>query len=129
VKPLNFPLLADENIQSEVVAALETRGKDVQSVFGKGLIGKDDINVLRTAFAEGRVVLTHDSDFGKLAYRTGEPFVGIIYLRPGHISATFVLEILSAIDTADLDLQPPFLIVAERKGEAVRIRVRTGPWA
>ena len=129
MKPLNFPLLADENIQSEVVAALETRGKDVQSVFGKGLIGKDDINVLRTAFAEGRVVLTHDSDFGKLAYRTGEPFVGIIYLRPGHISATFVLEILSAIDTADLDLQPPFLIVAERKGEAVRIRVRTGPWA
>jgi predicted nuclease of predicted toxin-antitoxin system len=128
MRPLDFPLLADENIQKEVVNALVARGKDVRSVLDEGLAGRDDIDILRAAHAQGRIVLTHDSDFGTLAYRMGEPFTGIVYLRPGHIAALFVLEILSAIDAADLDLRPPFLIVAERKEGAVRIRARTGPW-
>jgi predicted nuclease of predicted toxin-antitoxin system len=128
VRPLDFPLLADENIPADVVQALVASGKDARSVFDEGFVGRDDVDILRAAHAQGRVVLTHDSDFGTLAYRTGEPFTGIVYLRPGHIAAKFVLEILSAIEVADLDVKPPFLIVAERKEDAVRIRARTGPW-
>jgi predicted nuclease of predicted toxin-antitoxin system len=34
-------------------------------------------------------VLTRDGDFGTLAIHAGEPVTGIVYLRPGHISALF----------------------------------------
>ena len=66
MKPFEFPLFADENIHPDVVAALRERGRDVSSVVEAGLGGADDITVLRHAFGEGRVVCTHDSDFGSL---------------------------------------------------------------
>jgi predicted nuclease of predicted toxin-antitoxin system len=106
MKPLDWPLLADENIHPEVIEDLRARGKDVRSILGIG-VGLQDIDVLRFATAERRVVLTHDSDFGTLAFSEGEPFVGIIYLRPGHISASFVLGTIRAIETADVDAEEP----------------------
>lgn len=124
MKPLDFPLLADENIHSEVVRSLAAQGRDIRSVVEEGLGGRDDVDVLRHAHAEQRVVLTHDSDFGTLAYRTGEPFTGIVYLRPGHILPEFVVGMLAAIDLLVIDVTPPFLLVAERKEGTVRVRVR-----
>ena len=91
MKPLDFPLLADENIHPDVVRALAAQGKDIRSVVTEGLTGKPDADVLHHAHAQGRVVLTHDSDFGALVYRSRQPFTGIIYARPGHISSAFVL--------------------------------------
>jgi predicted nuclease of predicted toxin-antitoxin system len=90
MKALDFPLLADENIHPDVVRELSRQGKDVRSVVASGLTGRPDAEILRHAHAEGRVVLTHDSDFGTIIYRSGQPFTGIIYLRPGHISPTFI---------------------------------------
>ncbi|WP_437983559.1 DUF5615 family PIN-like protein [Sorangium sp. So ce117] len=124
MNPLAFPLLADENIHREVVRALVLRGKDVRAVLEEGMGGRDDIDVLRHAHGHGRVVLTHDGDFGTLAYQAGEPLVGIIYLRPGHISPTFVIEMLEAIEASAADVEPPFVLVAERKDALVRVRVR-----
>lgn len=69
---------------------------------------------------------THDGDFGTLAIRQGEPFTGIIYLRPGHISATFVLQILTRLEGLDIDLTPPFINVAERREGQIRFRIRNG---
>ena len=74
--------------------------------------------------AEGRIALTHDRDFGTLAIRAGEPFVGIVYLRPGHLSPKPVLGMLEAIDRSKVELIPPFIVVARRRGDTVRIRVR-----
>jgi hypothetical protein len=59
--------------------------------------------------------------------RVGTSFVGIIYLRPGHISAQFVLEIVDALRASTVDVQPPFIAVAERQQTTVRVRVRTAP--
>jgi hypothetical protein len=59
--------------------------------------------------------------------RVGTSFVGIIYLRPGHISAAFVLEIADALRASTVDVQPPFIAVAERQQTSVRVRVRTAP--
>ncbi|WP_437287100.1 hypothetical protein [Sorangium sp. So ce406] len=36
MKPLDYPLLADENIHRDVVRALLARGKDVRSVLDEG---------------------------------------------------------------------------------------------
>jgi predicted nuclease of predicted toxin-antitoxin system len=124
MKPLDWPLLADENIHADVVSGLVARGKDVRSIRERAF-GLDDREVLRMAHAEGRVVLTHDADFGTLAVRDGEPHTGIVYLRPGHIAPTFVLEMLAAIETADLNVHGGFILVAERKADQVRIRLRT----
>lgn len=81
--------------------------------------------ILRYAHARGWVVMTHDSDFGTLAIRRGEPYTGIIYLRPGHIFPSFVLNVLEALDTVSLDMVLPFIVVAERREEIVRVRVRS----
>ncbi len=124
MNPLDFPLLADENIHPDVVAFLRTSGRDVESIVEKRLFGQSDVDVLRLAYQSGRVVLTHDSDFGSLAIVQGEPFTGIIYLRPGHIRPGFTIQTLKAISAQSLDVRSPFIIVAERHRWAVQIRVR-----
>jgi predicted nuclease of predicted toxin-antitoxin system len=124
VKPLGFPLLADENVHPDVVVALAREGRSVRSVLAEGLGGRDDATILRHAHTRGWVVLTHDSDFGTLAVRGGQPYTGIVFLRPGHIDPVFVLAIVAAIDSASIDVVPPFIVVAERQQDSVRVRVR-----
>jgi predicted nuclease of predicted toxin-antitoxin system len=124
MKPLQYPLLADENINREVVATLAKRGKDIRSVADESLTGADDTLIIERAFANRRVVLTHDSDFGKLAISIRKPCIGIIYLRPGHISPSFVIEMLDALDALEIETVPPFIVVVDRKADTVRIRLR-----
>ena len=99
MNPLDFPLLADENIHPEVVRFLVDRGYDVQSVAEQDL-------------------------FGTLTIAQGEPFTGIVYLRPGHIRPEFTVETLETIAAQTLDVRPPFIVVAARSEQTVRIRVR-----
>jgi predicted nuclease of predicted toxin-antitoxin system len=123
VKALDFPLLADENVHPDVIVFLRKAGLDVESVSEQGKFGISDTQVLAQATEAGRVVLTHDSDFGGLALM-GAKFIGIIYLRPGHIRATFTIKTLEAIRDNAPEVTPPFILVAERTGDIVKIRVR-----
>jgi predicted nuclease of predicted toxin-antitoxin system len=125
VRLLDLPLLADENIDPGVVAILRDRGHSVETVGDIALGGATDRQVLRAAHESGRVVITHDADFGALAIRDGEAFVGVIHLRPGHISAGRVVSLLDTLDSVDVDLDAPFIIVVERRRNEVRVRVRT----
>ena len=127
MRPLEFPLLTDENIAADVVAGLRSRGCDVRSADEERLIGRCDGEVLERATALHRVVVTHDLAFGKVEIRGGASFVGIIYLRPGHISAAFVLAMIDALRESSINVQPPFMVVAERRQETTRVRVRTAP--
>jgi predicted nuclease of predicted toxin-antitoxin system len=123
VKALDFPLLADENVNPEVIEFLRKAGLDVDSVAEKSNFGLLDAEVLRQATEVGRIVLTHDSDFGGLALM-GAKFIGIIYLRPGHIRSEFTIKTLEAIRDNAPDVAAPFILVAERTGDIVKIRVR-----
>jgi predicted nuclease of predicted toxin-antitoxin system len=127
VTPLDFPLLTDENIAPDVVSGFRARGCDLRTVRDEQLVGRSDVDVLERATAQGRVVVTHDLAFGRSAIRAGAAFVGIIYLRPGHISAGFVLEIVDALRASTVHVEPPFIAVAERQQSTVRVRVRTAP--
>lgn len=98
------------------------RGCDVASVAEGALRGAADVAVLRLAHAQGRVVLTHDADFGALANRLGEPVIGIVCLRPGHNRASFVLQTIDAV--AALEAEAPFIVVAELGEREARVRVR-----
>jgi predicted nuclease of predicted toxin-antitoxin system len=123
VKALDFPLLADENVHPEVISFLRGTQLDISSIAEQGKFGLSDDEVLKLATDSERVVLTHDSDFGGLALM-GAIFVGIIYLRPGHIQADFTIKTLEAIRDNAPDVTPPFILVAERTGDTVKIRVR-----
>jgi predicted nuclease of predicted toxin-antitoxin system len=123
VKALDFPILADENVHPEVIEFLRKVRLDVGSIAEQGKFGLPDVEVLQQATDAGRVVLTHDSDFGGLALM-GANFVGIIYLRPGHIRADFTIKTLEAIRDNAPEVKPPFILVAERTGDTVKIRVR-----
>ncbi len=119
-----FSLLTDENIHPDVLAFLRNRGFDVRDVKEEGLAGTGDEDLLLLAFREDRVVVTHDRDFGKMVFAAMHPMVGIVHLRPGHISAEFVIESLASLLEMDLDLQTPFVLVAERVGDELRVRLR-----
>ena len=123
MKVLDFPILVDENIHPEVINFLRKAGLDVQSISEQGELGLLDTQVLQEATEAGRVVLTHDSDVGGLALM-GAKFIGIIYLRPGHIRADFTIKTLEAIHENSPEVTPPFILVAERIGDRVKIRVR-----
>jgi predicted nuclease of predicted toxin-antitoxin system len=124
VTPLGFPLLADENVHPDVVLYLRQQWHDIRSVAEEGLLGHSDLVILRKARADGRVVLTHDSDFGTLVIAQNEPFTGVVYLRPGHIYSEFAIQTLRAVAEQSLDVHPPFIVVAEHKERTVQIRTR-----
>ena len=120
----DFPLLADQNIHPAVVGWLRGEGFDVLTAADAGLAGAADTAVLARAVADGRVVLTHDADFGTLAVAGGSPLVGIVYLRPGHVGPEPTADTLRHLLAAGVELTPPVVVVARRVGDRVTIRVR-----
>lgn len=124
MKIREFGLLTDENLDPEVVQWLIDQGFDVLDVARSRLHGSPDVALLRRAAAEGRLIVTHDSDFGTLAILQGEPVIGILFLRPGHIDPQFTIGTLSSLLTLDPEVNPPFILVARRTGDQVTIRLR-----
>lgn len=72
--------LADESCDGRVVRALRSAGHDVRSAVD-GLRGAPDTAVSAAAFADARVVLTEDRDFGHLVFVAGWPSVGTVLVR------------------------------------------------
>ena len=74
-------IIANENVSSTVIRDLRDRGHDVLAV--KELMWSEtDPTILARAQAELRVVLTHDKDFGELAFQYGlSARCGVILLR------------------------------------------------
>ena len=70
--------LTDENIHPEVVVHLRSRGLDVVDVKEEGWQGRPDEEILDIAYQSGRIILTHDGDFGTMALLGGRQVVGIV---------------------------------------------------
>ena len=64
--------LANENVTATVIQVLRQRGHDVLSVKESMRSEKDDV-ILARAQAEQRIVVTHDKDFGEVAFRSQLP--------------------------------------------------------
>jgi predicted nuclease of predicted toxin-antitoxin system len=124
LKLRTFPFLADENIHPAIAGLLREIGCNVSELNQAGMKGADDLTVLRLAYTQKRVILTHDSDFGTLAIARGEPIIGIVHLRPGHINPRFTLETVMELLDRDFELTSPFIITAEHRRGNVRIRIR-----
>ncbi len=71
--PLRF--LADVNLGRGAVQWLRAAGYD--TVFVRDIDPRmPDVAILDLAVAAGRIVITMDTDFGELIYRSGKPYAG-----------------------------------------------------
>jgi len=89
--------LTDENIPPKVTAYLREQGADVLDVKEYGWQGKTDHEILEKAFAEKRVCLTCDKDFGALAVYGQKPHYGIIFIRPGNLKSDNIIKLLGKL--------------------------------
>jgi predicted nuclease of predicted toxin-antitoxin system len=122
--PLRYPIIADENIHIETVYRFREWGLQMDSIRERNLRGSTDEQIVALAEAEGKVILTHDSDFGRIIYASQSIKTGIIFIRPGHIDYTLVIQTVEAILATDLNASIPFMLVAERTGNDIKIRLR-----
>ena len=114
------PLVADVNIASRVVQFLRSQGVDIVCACEEGWGSYEDEDILATAHAMNRFVLTHDSDFGTLVVHQKQPITGIIHLRPGGRTSAEVIDDLQELLKMQVDWTPP-LIAVYRSG---RLRIR-----
>jgi len=114
------PLLVDVNIAAEVVEFLRAEGVDVVTVVEIGGAAWTDDAILAEGLVLGRFVLTHDSDFARLALGEGQSFHGILRLRPGDEPAAIVIEGLRPLLVLAVDWKSP-MVAVYRTG---RLRIR-----
>ena len=115
-------LLTNENVSGTVVRSLRERGHDVLSA-KESMRSEPDEKLLARAQAEGRVLVTHDKDFGELAFRNRLPAeCGVILLRlTGDSPDVDNARALRAIESRD-DWPGHFSVVSDD-----RIRMRPLP--
>lgn len=95
-----FRLLADENLNNNIVRALQMRepGIDIVRVQDVGLTGHDDPTILAWAAREHRVVVTHDAaTMTRYAYErvaASQPMPGIVAVTVGAQLATVIDDLL-----------------------------------
>jgi len=76
-------LLVNENVAGTVIRTLRRRGHDVLSV-KESMRGESDPAILERVRQEGRLLVTHDKDFGELAFRSHLPAeCGVVLFRLG----------------------------------------------
>jgi len=118
--------LANENVAATVIRELRQRGHDLLSVKESMRSERDDV-ILARAQAEQRVVVTHDKDFGELAFRSGlSASCGVILFRlSGTDPTTDNQRILEAVESRT-DWAGHFSVVTENR---IRMRplLRTHP--
>ncbi|NCO41503.1 MAG: hypothetical protein COZ06_15190 [Armatimonadetes bacterium CG_4_10_14_3_um_filter_66_18] len=114
--------LADENVSSTVIGGLRATGAEVLAV-KESMRGARDVDILRRAQAEGRIVVTHDKDFGELAYRLRLPAdSGVVLFRlSGDSPERDNWRVLAVLQSRD-DWEGHFSVVADD-----RIRMRPLP--
>ena len=73
-------LLADENFPIASFNILNEYGYDIKHV-SIGNSGITDKEVIEVAIKENRILITFDSDFGELVFKTGYKPRGLVYFR------------------------------------------------
>ncbi len=116
--------LTDENIDPYLVKFLRKMGFDIFDVKEENLYQSTDAFLLDLATKNNRIIITFDSDFGTLIYRNKTPFLGIIYLRPGHLTTEYHIQTFEAILKSALELISPFILVAEWHDLGIKIRLK-----
>ncbi len=120
----HFKYLCDENIPTPLIDHLKSKGVEVLSTASANLNSCPDIEIINFAYKNNFVIVTFDADFGKYIYTQQINFIGLIYLRPGHLNPSIHQQTINALFTETLSLTQPFVIIAEHLIKSIKIRVR-----
>jgi predicted nuclease of predicted toxin-antitoxin system len=104
--------LANENIPFELIDDLRKLGYDILRV-DEVKKGMRDHEVLDLSFKEGRILITFDKDFGKLAFKEKRKAVGIILLRVNPKSIQHIKDRILLIFEQVKDLEGKFIVLEE----------------
>ena len=102
--------LVDAHIGKLISAFLQQQGHDVLRATSFSP-GTSDMQLLRLAAAEERVIVTSDKDFGELVYRLDEPAFGVLLLR---IDVPTEADRLRVIETSGPALKCHYLAISSR---------------
>lgn len=115
-------LLADENIPYSVVSTLAEGGYDILWIRTESP-GISDLEVMKYACVEKRIILTYDKDFGELAVKDNLcPSAGIILFRLPMKSPAVIAKYILDILKSRTDWEGHFSVIEEK-----RIRMRPLP--
>jgi predicted nuclease of predicted toxin-antitoxin system len=117
--------LLDENLSPRLDELLSGAGHDTLHVRDLGLLRSTDRVILDRASAEGRTVISADTDFGQLLAVSGALLPSVILLRredDRHASNQAAL-VLANLDQVLADLEAGAIVVLE----ATRVRIRRLP--
>jgi predicted nuclease of predicted toxin-antitoxin system len=113
--------LVDECTGPAVARWLRAQRHDVFSVYEEAR-GIDDDEVIQRAFAEHRVLISNDKDFGEKIYRERLPHEGVILLRLADERSAVKIEVLRKLLSAYSHRIPgQFVVVTETKVRFARI--------
>jgi predicted nuclease of predicted toxin-antitoxin system len=94
--------VADENVSHFVIQSLVDAGHDVVSVHDVKLTGARDDAIIQFGIEDGRVIVTHDRDFGGLLRYPTRESSGVMLIRLRLPSPKNVWKALKrALDTLD----------------------------
>ncbi|MBP6892566.1 DUF5615 family PIN-like protein [Candidatus Babeliales bacterium] len=106
-------LLVDENLGSSVSKWLRQQGYDVKCI-GTDFAGIDDMVVLKKAYDEHRILITCDTDFGKLVFKDQQMHCGIVLLRMTNMDFDKILKFLIKVfDQYKNELQNNFVVASD----------------
>lgn len=116
--------LADMGISPSLVQKLRQQGHEAVHLYEQGLMRLPDAEILRKAQEEGRVLLTHDLDFGELLAFSRQRLPSVIIFRLSDMRPENIWLHLDAIlrQHSQALEQGALLSVRDRK-----VRVRTLP--
>jgi predicted nuclease of predicted toxin-antitoxin system len=77
--------LLDEGLPFRLATFLYGAGHDVTVCGRDHPQALDDRDILAIAFADQRIILTNDKDFGDLVFRDRRPHAGVILFRLGYV--------------------------------------------
>jgi predicted nuclease of predicted toxin-antitoxin system len=112
-------LLADENVPASVVRTLKNEGHDIRWIRIEAP-GVPDIDVIRLAYQEERVILTYDKDFGELVMKDNRyPSYDIIFFRLSRMDPSQMAGYIRDVIGSRKDWKGHFSVIEED-----RIRMR-----
>lgn len=113
--------LIDECTGPAVARWLRAQQHDVFSVYEEAR-GADDDEVIQRAFAENRILITNDKDFGEKVYREQLPHKGVILLRLADERPAVKIDVLERLISVYADrIAGQFVVVTETKIRFARI--------
>jgi predicted nuclease of predicted toxin-antitoxin system len=107
--------LVDESTGPSVARWMRGEGHDVFSVYEQAR-GMGDAAIIQMAFAENRILVTNDKDFGEKIFREQYPHRGVVLLRLDDERASIKIETLRRLLASHANqLVDNYVVVTEER--------------